>query len=130
AFLESWMQRPDFRSRYSGLNSDEFVDSLFAAAGVTPSSTERNSLIADLMAGATRADVLEKIVNNEKLALREFERAFVTMQYFGYLRRDPDADGFSFWLKKLEAANGDYRRAEMVKGFIESSEYRTRFEQW
>jgi len=24
--------------------------------------------------------------------------AFVMMEYFGYLRRDPDADGYAFWL--------------------------------
>jgi hypothetical protein len=51
------------------------------------------------------------------------------MQYFGYLRRDPEASGFSFWLAKLNSFNGDYRKAEMVKAFITSSEYRQRFGQ-
>jgi len=49
------------------------------------------------------------------------------MQYYGYLRRDPDDDGYSFWLKKLNAFNGDYQTAEMVKAFITSPEYRERF---
>jgi hypothetical protein len=51
------------------------------------------------------------------------------MQYFGYLRRDPDAGGFNFWLSKLNDFNGDYIRAEMVKAFISSIEYRQRFGQ-
>ena len=59
------------------------------------------------------------------------------MQYFGYLRRDPDAApepglnfaGWKFWLDKLEEFGGDYRRAEMVKAFITSIEYRQRFGQ-
>ena len=55
------------------------------------------------------------------------------MQYFGYLRRapndPPDTDfaGFDFWFGKLEQFGGDYRRAEMVKAFITSDEYRARF---
>ena len=51
------------------------------------------------------------------------------MQYFGYLRRDPDAAGYAYWLGKLEQFGGDYRRAEMVKAFLDSGEYRDRFRQ-
>jgi hypothetical protein len=57
------------------------------------------------------------------------------MQYFGYLRRDPDSapdasfDGYNFWLAKLNSFNGDFRAAEMVRAFIESLEYRGRFGQ-
>ena len=49
------------------------------------------------------------------------------MQYFGYMRREPDQAGFDFWLKKLEDFGGDFRRAEMVKAFLSSDEYRQRF---
>jgi hypothetical protein len=55
------------------------------------------------------------------------------MHYFGYLRRNPhDAPdgnfvGYNFWLDKLETFNGNYRDAEMVKGFLVASEYRARF---
>jgi hypothetical protein len=57
------------------------------------------------------------------------------MQYFGYLRRNPtDApdnndNGYQFWLAKLNAFNGDFAKAEMVKAFIISTEYRSRFGQ-
>jgi len=49
------------------------------------------------------------------------------MEYFGYLRRDPDPTGFQFWLAKLDQFNGDFIKAEMVKAFISSNEYRNRF---
>ena len=49
------------------------------------------------------------------------------MEYFGYLRRDPDTAGFNFWLNKLNAAGGNFQNAEMVKAFLGSSEYRQRF---
>jgi hypothetical protein len=51
------------------------------------------------------------------------------MQYFGYLRRDPDQLGFDFWLKKLNDHGGDFRAAQMVKAFLDSIEYRKRFGQ-
>ena len=55
------------------------------------------------------------------------------MQYFGYLRRNPgdppdsDFTGYDFWLTKLNQFNGDFQKAEMVKAFISSGEYRQRF---
>ena len=88
----------------------------------------RDSLVASLNAATdTRATVLRKVAEAEELRTREFNSAFVTMEYFGYLRRDPDTAGFNFWLNKLNAFNGNFVAAEMVKAFIESSEYRQRF---
>jgi hypothetical protein len=61
------------------------------------------------------------------LKQREYNAAFVTMEYFGYLRRDPDTAGFNFWRTKLNEFNGDFVASEMVKAFISSIEYRQRF---
>src|SRR5207237_108927 len=69
------------------------------------------------------------VVEDPDFAASEFRPAFVLMQYFGYLRRDPDDAGFQFWLTKLNQFGGDFRRAEMVKAFINSIEYRQRFGQ-
>jgi hypothetical protein len=52
---------------------------------------------------------------------------FVMMEYFGYLRRDPDPNGFQFWLDKLNQFGGNFEKADMVKAFIISGEYRDRF---
>jgi hypothetical protein len=55
------------------------------------------------------------------------------MQFFGYLRRNPsdlpdtDHTGYDFWLTKLNQFNGNFVNADMVKAFINSSEYRQRF---
>jgi len=105
--------------------------------GNIPAATSfRDALVAGLNATPateTRATVLRKISEAEELGLREFNSAFVLMEFFGYLRRDANAppdtnfDGFNFWLNKLNAFNGDFRAAEMVKSFIRSSEYRLRF---
>ena len=91
-------------------------------------STFRDSLVAGLNGGTlTRATVLRQISETEELRTRELNAAFVTMEYFGYLRRDPDTAGFNFWLNKLNAFNGNFINAEMVKGFLNSAEYRQRF---
>ncbi|HXI26456.1 MAG TPA: CHRD domain-containing protein, partial [Pyrinomonadaceae bacterium] len=90
--------------------------------------TFRNQLVAGLNATTlTRAQVLRAIAEAEELNTREFNGAFVAMEYFGYLRRDPDVAGFNFWLNKLNAAGGNFQNAEMVKAFISSAEYRQRF---
>jgi uncharacterized protein (TIGR03118 family) len=97
--------------------------------GNFPSATSfRDTLVAGLNAATeTRASVLRKIAEADEMQTREFNAAFVTMEYFGYLRRDPDTAGFNFWLNKLNAFNGNFHDAEMVKAFLQSSEYRQRF---
>jgi hypothetical protein len=88
----------------------------------------RNSLVAGLDAATlTRAQVLRQVAESEEFASNEMNSAFVTMEYFGYLRRDPDTSGFNFWLNKLNSFNGNFIQAEMVKAFLASSEYRQRF---
>lgn len=88
----------------------------------------RDSLVAGLNGGTlTRATVLRMAAELFDLRTRELNNAFVTMEYFGYLRRDPDTAGFNFWLGKLNEFNGNFIEAEMVKAFISSSEYRQRF---
>jgi hypothetical protein len=102
-------------------------------AGVTPSTTERDAAIAEFGSAtnttdqAARARALRRVAENAAFATAEFSRAFVAMEYFGYLRRDPDTAGYNFWLNKLNSFGDDFIKAEMVKAFIESSEYRQRF---
>jgi hypothetical protein len=127
AFLDAWVQRPDFMARYSSLTNRQYVDTLIANLGVQISPADRNQLVQDLASGSSRASVLGRLSENEAFSRAEFNSAFVLMQYIGYLGRDPDSAGFNFWLNKLNWFNGDYGKAEMVKAFLWSIEYRTRF---
>ena len=74
-----------------------------------------------------------KVTQASDYISREIPRAFVQFEYFGYLRRNPnDApdnnfNGYNFWLNKLNLSGGDFLKAEMVKAFINSPEYRQRF---
>jgi glucose/arabinose dehydrogenase len=137
AYLEEFVRRPDFVARYpTGQTPAAYVDELNQNAGNVLAAAERNDLVARLADGReTRATALRRVAEDEALRAAEFNRAFVLMQYFGYLRRNPndppDANfnGWRFWLGKLEDNDGDFRRAEMVKAFIVSVEYRRRFGQ-
>jgi hypothetical protein len=125
------------------MTAAEFVDKLNDNAkdenGVKPVfPSTRDSMVNGLNQGLlTRALVLRQIASDNNLINSEKNRAFVLMQYFGYLRRNPndapeqslDYTGYEFWLNKLKAANGDYVAAEMVKAFLSSTEYNQRFAQ-
>jgi uncharacterized delta-60 repeat protein len=142
AFMSEFVQRPRFTVAYpSSMTPAQFVDTLFANAGLTPSETDRTAAINEFGSAMTtsdtaaRARALRRVAENSALQQQEFNRAFVLMQYFGYMRRNPndppeptlDYQGYNFWLNKLDSFNGNYVEAEMVKAFLNSAEYRQRF---
>jgi hypothetical protein len=140
AFALQFVQRARFVSTFpTTMTPAQFVDQLFTSGGVTPSAAERNLAIAEFGSAANSADAparsraLRDVADNATLTQQEFNRAFVLMEYFGYLQRNPsdapdsDYTGYNFWLTKLNQFNGNYISAEMVKAFISSSEYRQRF---
>jgi uncharacterized repeat protein (TIGR01451 family) len=136
AFADLWVRRADFKAIYDPKSNAEYVDALYQNAGVIPAAPERDALIAGLNGDTeTRASVLRKVADSSALRLKESNRAFVLMQYYGYLRRNPDDapdsdfTGYNFWLTKLDAFGGDWKAAEMVKAFVSSVEYRKRFGQ-
>ena len=138
AYALEFVQRARFLAAYpTTMTAEEFVTKLEQNVGGALSSSEKAALIALL--GSTPADpekrsqVVRAVAEDADLRQAEFNRAFVLMQYFGYLRRNPDDPpdtnfgGWKFWLDKLNQFNGNFIQAEMVKAFISSIEYRQRF---
>ena len=139
-FALEFVQRPRFLAAFPlSLTPAQFVDGLNENAGGVLSPGERDQLVAQMAANADvhagRAAALRSVAGHAQLRQAELNRAFVQMQYFGYLRRNPDDApdanfaGWRFWLDKLNEFDGDYIRAEMVKAFLSSEEYRRRFGQ-
>ena len=145
AFVNQFVTRSEFRAIYDGLSNTQYVDRLFQTTGVSPSSTDRQALINGLGNGSeTRASVLFKVVDGTNTITdghlefktvygkafydNKFNEAFVQMEYFSYLLRDPDDGGYNFWLSKLDTF-GNWLDAQMVLAFIKSPEYRARFGQ-
>src|SRR6266849_5709752 len=121
--FEGYAQRPEFAATYNQYDSAGYVDALASMAGVTLSN--RDQLISDLNTGQkNRAQVLRDVVEfNSAVQQKFYNEAFVVMEYYGYLRREPDG----FWVDWLNYLNstGDFRG--MVNGFANSTEYRSRF---
>jgi hypothetical protein len=135
-FAQEWMNRPAFKATYDAMSNADYVNTLYANAGLVVSQGEKQSLVNALdTAAENRAAVLLDVAANAAFRDKEQSGAFVLMQYFGYLRRDPNAapdsdlSGYNFWLNKLNSFNGDWQQAEMVKAFLTSTEYRSRFGQ-
>lgn len=142
-FIDRFVALPQFVAAHPlSLTPTQFVDALNAnttdptqpTSGGSLTQVERDQLIAELTSGVkTRADVVRAIADNSLFRQRQFNRAFVYMQYVGYLRRNPNATpdsdfaGYNFWLNKLNNFNGNFVDAEMVKAFLSSGEYRMRF---
>ncbi|MGH9941250.1 MAG: S8 family serine peptidase [Pyrinomonadaceae bacterium] len=139
-FAAGFTQRPEFTNRYGGLSEQAFVAALlgqYNAAQITtedpanPDGTEqvtltREQLVSGLTSGAlSRAQVLRAVVQSTEVNGAEFNGAFVAMQYYGYLRRTPEAEGYQGWLDYLTRNPTDFRT--MVNGFMNSDEYRLRF---
>ncbi|HEV2862081.1 MAG TPA: carboxypeptidase regulatory-like domain-containing protein [Pyrinomonadaceae bacterium] len=141
AFFQGWVQRPQFLAAFPvGMAPAAFVDQLNARADGPLDAAERQALINELSANNTtagRASVVRKVAEDATLDQMEKNRAFVLMQYFGYLRRNPndapeqnlDFGGYNHWLGNLERFGGNFVQAELVKAFITSTEYRQRFGQ-
>jgi hypothetical protein len=134
AFADKFVQRARFIADFPlSMAPADFVDKLNLRAGGPLSQAERDQLVADLTSNAkTRAQVLRAVAEDQDLKNAEFNRAFVLMEYFGYLRRNPntaqdtDYSGYDFWLTKLNQFNGNFQNSDMVKAFITSAEYRNR----
>jgi hypothetical protein len=140
AYALEFVQTSRFISAFPAMMTPaQFVDKLNQNAGNVLSDAERTTAInlfgnaADTANTNARAQALRQVAEDADLQSAEFNRAFVLTQFIGYLRRNPndapDADysGYDFWLGKLIQFNGDYVKAEMVKAFIASPEYRQRF---
>jgi len=122
ALANEFVTRPAFVTKYGSLNNTQYVDTLLSTAGVSLPS--RQSMIDGLNAATlTRAQVLRQIAENPEVYNKYYNQAFAVMEYFGYLRRDPDIL-YLDWIKVLDQTN-DPRG--MVTGFATSQEYRNRF---
>jgi hypothetical protein len=139
AYALEFAQRARFLAAFPATMAPaQFVDKLRVNTGSVLTQAERDQLVAELSASNTtagRASVLRKVAEDAALQANESNRAFVLMQYYGYLRRNPDDapepglnfGGWKFWLDKLNQFGGNFVNAEMVKAFITSTEYRQRF---
>ncbi|HEX8746165.1 MAG TPA: carboxypeptidase regulatory-like domain-containing protein [Pyrinomonadaceae bacterium] len=157
-YLQQFSQKAEFTNRFAGTLSTaqaaELILRLEQAAGITlpatattqpgqPTQYGRAELINKRLSGDfTVGQTLKAFVEQKDVYDRYFERGFVTMQYFGYLRRDPDLGdpqltGWNEWVYVFTNGGATRGRPDigvrdyhhLIFGFIYSEEYRKRFGQ-
>ncbi len=124
----AWLQRSEIATLYPAtLSNQEFVQKLSNTARVTLAN--QAALVSDLDAGRrTRAQVLRAFAESPEVNAKFYKQAFVTMEYFGYLRRDPDLAGYVFHNNRFQlVSDPDFLENTIVRGFIEAPEYTGRF---
>jgi hypothetical protein len=134
AFASSFVERAEFTTQYPLTMSGEvYVDSLLRRAGETAGldlNAERARLLQLYQTGATvsesRSLVLRSVVEAEAFKQTQYNAGFVLSEYFSYLGRNPDRDGYEFWLNVLNAGDRNNYRG-MVCSFVTSAEYQLRF---
>jgi len=127
AFSDDWVTRPEFTQMYpANMSSFEYVNRVMDRAGLFGHEVERERLEREMESGMTRSQVLRDVIEMQDFKDREYNKAFVLMEYFGYLRRDPDANGYDFWVNVLNQGTRDNYRG-MVCAFITSGEMQNRF---
>lgn len=127
ALTVAWLQRPEIQQRYGSLSNAAFVQKLLDTAGVTVFN--QNTLVSDLNGSRkTRAQVLRIIAESQEVNAKFYKQAYVTMDYFGFLRRDPDLPGYVFHNNRFQLVLDPIDLEHVItRGFIESPEYTNRF---
>lgn len=156
ALANDFVQRPEFLTRYpASMGGAAFVNALISSINTSSGVdlTSQNATLNAIYAQGGRALVMFHLANDywnscgsnpvpcvppgmgpavdTRLFIdAEYNLIFVTTEYFGYLRRDGDANGLNFWLEtqlsRFPTRDANIQHA-MVCSFITSAEYQLRF---
>jgi hypothetical protein len=134
AYALYFVQSAPFQAEYAtAATADQFVDRMLLVvkqySGVDLSGQRASLLSLYNGTNAGKAAILRQVADNRLLVDAEYNSSFVLMEYFGYLRRNPDQGGFDFWLSqvnKFPLRDVSIQHA-MACSFITSAEYQTRF---
>jgi uncharacterized delta-60 repeat protein len=117
---------PEFASRYGSLDNGAFVTRVYQnVLGRAPDAgglafwkdrLDRNEM--------TRGQVMLGFSESTEYRATSSSSVYVTMLYFGMLRRSPDPAGFDFWVRHRDAGNSGLA---LIDGFLDAPEYRARF---
>ncbi len=125
AFVNEFMARSDYQNLYGSITgNDAYVTALLNTLGL-PNHPNKQSWVNALNGGSSRAQVLRAVTEDGQVYNKYYNEAFVIMQYFGYLRRSADISYLN-WIQLMNTNGGDYR--QMIDGFLNSAEYRNRFQ--
>ena len=122
----AFAQSPEFTSRYGSLNNAQFVSLVYQnVLGRAPDAPGLAFWTGQLDSAAmTRGQVMVGFSESPEYKQTSDSEIYVTMMYFGMLRRAPDQGGFDFWVQYRDTGNSGLA---LINGFLGSPEYRARF---
>lgn len=118
AFAEAFVQRPEFIRSYGAASGQALANALLATAGLPAGSYTAPP-------GRTNGQILRDIAESPAAFNKFLTQGTVSILYFSFQRRDPDATGFQNNINTLNANPNNLRH--MIFIFIYSPEYRSRF---
>ena len=117
AFANAFVLQSSFTTKYPSLSGQALAEGLLQTAGLPAGSYN---------AGAqTNGQILRGIAESQAALDKFLTEGTVSIQYFAFLRRDPDTIGYQNNVTTLNANPSNLRH--MIFIFIYSSEYRGRF---
>jgi uncharacterized repeat protein (TIGR01451 family) len=117
AYANAFVQRPEFTAKYGSASGQALANALLQTAGLPSGSYNAGS--------QTNGQILRGIAESSTAFNKFLNEGTVSIMYFGFQRRDPDAVGYQNNLNTLNANPNNLRH--MIFIFIYSTEYRSRF---
>ncbi len=127
AMLTALVESEEVKQLHATMNNRQYVDTTLANTHLVMDISTHDQMVTALDSNQqTRADILSQVVEIQAFVDAEYNKSFVLMQYFGYLRRDPDTTGYNFWVDVLNTKDANNFRG-MVCAFTTSAEFQQRF---
>ncbi len=123
---QAFASSPEFIATYGSLDNTQFVTLVYQnVLGRAPDAPGLAYWVGQLNGGfMTRGQVMVGFSESPEYQQTSYNRVFVTMMYYGMLRRMPDQAGFDFWVGTLV---GGASPLDLINGVLASGEYRGRF---
>jgi uncharacterized delta-60 repeat protein len=126
AVSNAFASSQEFANRYGSADNEAFVQLVYQnVLGREPDGAGLVHWTGQLDSGAmTRGEVMLAFSEGDEFRVRAGNETLVAITYAGMLRREPEADGFAFWVDYLDDGNSP---TALIELFLGSGEYRGRF---
>ncbi|MEO7651177.1 MAG: DUF4214 domain-containing protein [Bryobacteraceae bacterium] len=119
--VNSFIVSPEFQNTYGTLTNAQFINQVYLNVLGRPADVAgSNFWLAQMTAGATRAQIMNSFMVSPEYASSNRGRQLANLAYLGFFARTPEPAGRVFWTNSV---NGGLSEADLVTNFITSAEY-------
>ena len=123
---QNFFNSPEFTNTYGALTNDQYINLVYQnVLGRAPDPDGYNFYLTHLNNGTlTKGQMMIGFSESAEFQNITSNESFVVGVYVGLLKRTPEAAGLDFYVDLLD---GGTPRSDIVPGFFNSPEYRSRF---